>query len=62
MVMRLVTRIVCVILGFFFVGLGFPPFGNPIENPLHLWSWGLGVPLIVLGILSIRKWKKENKK
>jgi len=53
---------VCVILGFFFVGLGFPPFGNPIENPLHLWTWGLGVPLIVLGILSIRKWKKENKK
>jgi len=51
---------VCVILGFFFVGLGFLPGVNPIENPLQLWTWGLGVPLIVLGILSIRKWKKEN--
>jgi len=58
--MRLVTRIACVILGFFFVGLGFLPGVNPIENPLQLWTWGLGVPLIVLGILSIRKWKKEN--
>ena len=64
MVMRLVTMYVCVILGLFFTFLGFLPGINPIENPVQLWTWGLGVPLIVFGILNVRMHKKlkEQKK
>ena len=59
MVMRLATRIVCVIVGLFFVFMGTL---TPMNHPLQLWPFFIGIPLVVLGILSIRKWKKENKK
>ena len=72
MVMRLVTRIVCVIVGVLLMVFGGPWSQSlsaiqKLPDPAAVTSiavgmipFYIGIALVILGILSIRKWKKEN--
>ena len=57
--MRLVIAIVCLIVGLWLVWIG--AFSFDYDEPIRLWTWFLGFPMIVYAIIDLRKkknWKK----